>query len=184
MEHKHEHEEGRFNFEFEENTPLEDKIRIIVREQIINPYAEKAMEEAKTYIYYTEADQRILPLEKEMAYRILCTWKLDLYNVDYEEVVDSLIFIPKENFMDRLFHTKILRLLPAGVTIHSVGISPTLAERLTLAMGHAISEMSCTFFTSLRKGEKVEAKDVYKFDTFVDLMDDYLVEYNKHLVKW
>lgn len=182
MEHKH--EEGKFNFEFEENTSLEEKIRIIVREQIIKPYSQKASKEAEVYIYYTEAEQRVVPLEKEMAYRILSTWKLDLYDVDFDEIVDSLIFIPEGRFMDYLFHTKILRLLPAGVTIHSVGISPTLAERLTLAMGHAISEMSCTYFTSLRKGEKVEAKDVYKYQTFIDLMDDYLVEYNKHLVKW
>ena len=182
MEHKH--EEGKFNFEFEENTSLEDKIRIIVREQIIKPYSQKASKEAEVYIYYTEAEQRVVPLEKEMAYRILSTWKLDLYDVDFDEIVDSLIFIPEGRFMDSLFHTKILRLLPAGVTIHSIGISPTLAERLTLAMGHAISEMSCTYFTSLRKGEKVEAKDVYKYETFVNLIDDYLVEYNKHLVKW
>ena len=45
MEHKH--EEGKFNFEFEENTSLEDKIRIIVNEQIIKPYSQKASKEAE-----------------------------------------------------------------------------------------------------------------------------------------
>ena len=89
MEHKH--EEGKFNFEFEENTSLEDKIRIIVNEQIIKPYSQKASKEAEVYIYYTEAEQRLVPLEKEMAFRILSTWKLDLYDVDFDEIVDSLI---------------------------------------------------------------------------------------------
>ncbi len=58
-----------------------------------------------------------------------------------KEYIKENIFVNEEKFIYKTLLGKILRLIPGGVTILSIGINASLAKRFTQALGYAMSEL-------------------------------------------
>ena len=118
-------------------------------------------------------------LESEMCLKIFEIWEFDKYNLDGKKILEENIFINKEKFIYKMLIGKILRLIPAGVTILSIGINASLARRFTQALGYALSELCLSYINLLESTDNVNPNEIFTRDAVEDLMESYLIEYNK-----
>ncbi|WP_018591600.1 hypothetical protein [Terrisporobacter glycolicus] len=149
-----------------------------INENILIPYGELAAEEAFTPISMSDSSM-LMDLESEMCLKILNTWEVNKYNLDAKQILNENILLDQEKFIYKMLLGKILRLIPGGVTIISIGINNSIARRFTQALGYAVSEL-CSSYINLAINEKyVEIVDVFTKEAVEDLMESYLIEYNK-----
>ena len=120
-----------------------------------------------------------MDLESEMCLKIFDIWEVDKYNLDGKKILEENIFINKEKFIYKMLLGKILRLIPAGVTILSIGINASLARRFTQALGYALSELCLSYINLLESRENVDPNEIFTKDAVEDFMESYLIEYNK-----
>ena len=122
---------------------------------ILEEYADKASEIAKLPISIHETNN-LMDLEEEMCLKILNAW----------EINKTLI-------------GKIMRLIPGGVTILSIGINSSLARRFTLALGYSMSQLSTTYINLVIENKDIDPLNIFTKEAIEDLMESYLIEYNK-----
>lgn len=159
------------------NMDIEEK-RKYVDENVLVKYGKKASEIAAVPIFFSEA-QKLIPLESEMCKSILSFWEINKYNVDIDSLINSTILSQPSKFIQHILTGRILRLIPGGVTILSVGINASLAKRFTKAFGHAISELSYSYIQLINNGITMEVEEVFSKEAIENTMDSYLLEYNK-----
>ena len=114
-----------------------------------------------------------------MCLEILNTWEIFKYNTDAEYILKGSILSNRDKFIYKTLLGKILRLIPAGVTIMSVGINSSLARRFTMALGYAISELSAIYIDMIIDDKQVDPLDIFTKEAIEDLMESFLIEYNK-----
>lgn len=149
-----------------------------INENILIPYGELAAEKAFTPISMSDSSM-LMDLESEMCLKILNTWEVNKYNLDAKQILNENILLDQEKFIYKMLLGKILRLIPGGVTIISIGINNSIARRFTQALGYAVSEL-CSSYINLTINEKyVAIVDVFTKEAVEDLMESYLIEYNK-----
>ncbi|MEW9078189.1 hypothetical protein [Terrisporobacter glycolicus] len=149
-----------------------------INENILIPYGELAAEKAFTPTSMSDSSM-LMDLESEMCLKILNTWEVNKYNLDAKQILNENILLDQEKFIYKMLLGKILRLIPGGVTIISIGINNSIARRFTQALGYAVSEL-CSSYINLAINEKyVEIVDVFTKEAVEDLMESYLIEYNK-----
>lgn len=148
-----------------------------INENILLPYGQMAAQKASTPISMSDSSI-LMDLEMEMSLKILKIWEIDKYNLDANYILNDIIFVEKEKFIYKTLLGKILRLMPGGVTIISIGINGSLAKRFTQALGYAISELISSYIKSVNDND-VNLKDFFTKESLEDLMDNYLIEYNK-----
>lgn len=149
-----------------------------ITENILQTYGKMAAERASTPISISQSSI-LIDLEIEMSLKILNIWELDKYNVDVNYLLNEIIFDEKEKFIYRILLGKILRLIPKGVTIISVGIDNSLAKRFTEALGYAISELCSSYINLVVDKQNINLREAFKKEAIEDLMENYLIEYNK-----
>ena len=149
-----------------------------IKENILIEYGELAAQTASSPISISDSSI-FMDLESKMCLKIFDIWEVDKYNLDGEIILNEKIFINKEKFIYKMLIGKILRLIPGGVTIISIGINASLARRFTQALGYAISEL-CSLYVNLATNESnVNHLEIFTKDAIEDLMESYLIEYNK-----
>ena len=121
----------------------------------------------------------LMDIEEEMCLEILNTWEIFKYNTDAEYILKGSILSNRDKFIYKTLLGKILRLIPAGVTIMSVGINSSLAKRFTMALGYAISELSAIYIDMIIDDKQVDPLDIFTKEAIEDLMESFLIEYNK-----
>lgn len=149
-----------------------------VNENVLIKYGEKAAQMALTPISMSESNT-LMPIEIEMCYEIFKNWEIDKYKTDVDYILNNSVLSNRDKFIYRILLGKILRLIPAGVTILSVGINASLAKRFTLALGYAISELNATYISEVINDKEVDVLDIFTKEAIEDLMESYLIEYNK-----
>ena len=110
---------------------------------ILEEYADKASEIAKLPISIHETNN-LMELEEEMCLKILNAWEINKFKTDAEYILKGSILLNKDKFIYKTLIGKIMRLIPGGVTILSIGINSSLARRFTLALGYSMSQLSTT----------------------------------------
>ena len=149
-----------------------------INDNILIPYGQLAAEKASTPISISDSSI-LMDLESEMCLKILNTWEVNKYNLDAEHILNKNILLNREKFIYKMLLGKILRLIPGGVTIISIGINNSLARRFTQALGYAVSQL-CSSYINLAINEKyVEPIEIFTKEAVEDLMESYLIEYNK-----
>ncbi|WP_455539436.1 hypothetical protein [Terrisporobacter sp.] len=121
----------------------------------------------------------LMDLEEEMCFNILNSWEINKYKTNAEYILKGSILSNGDKFIYKTLIGKILRLIPGGVTILSIGINSSLARRFTLALGYAISKLSNIYISLVISDKDVNPLDVFTQEAIEDLMENYLVEYNK-----
>lgn len=96
-----------------------------------------------------------------------------------KEYIKENIFVNEEKFIYKTLLGKILRLIPGGVTILSIGINASLAKRFTQALGYAMSELCSSFIESVINKENVDLIEIFTKENLENAMESYLIEYNK-----
>lgn len=147
-------------------------------DELLNEYGEKAAEIAKSPISIYETES-LMSLQEEMSLKIFNTFEIDKYKTTGQYILKSSISANREKYIYKTLLGKILRLIPAGVTILSVGINSSLARRFTLALGYAISQLSKVYINLIIDNKDMDAADVFTKEAIEDLMESYLIEYNK-----
>ena len=104
-----------------------------INNNILQKYGEKAANMASTPISMSDS-YMLMDIEEEMCLEILNTWEIFKYNTDAEYILKGSILSNRDKFIYKTLLGKILRLIPAGVTIMSVGINSSLARRFTMAL--------------------------------------------------
>lgn len=154
-----------------------DSKKEYINKNILLKYGQLAAEKASTPISMSDSST-LMDLEIEMSTKILSIWEIDKYNLDANYLLNEVIFAKKEKFIYRTLIGKILRLIPGGVTIISVGINDSLARRFTQALGYAISELTLSYIKSANS-KNLKLEEFFTKESLEDLMDNYLIEYNK-----
>ena len=149
-----------------------------INEEILLPYGEMAAKKASTPISMSDASI-LMDLEVDMCLKILNTWEVSKYNLDPEDILNTTILADREKFIYKTLLGKILRLIPGGVTILSIGINDSLARRFTQALGYAISELASSYINLVIDKEEANPVEIFTKEAIEDLMDNYLIEYNK-----
>lgn len=149
-----------------------------INENILLKYSEEAAKEAVIPISLSDL-VKLMPIEKEMCEKILDIWEIDKYNANTNSIINSTIMSQPEKYIKKTITGKILRLIPGGVTILSIGIKDSIARRFTLALGHAFSELSALYIQQVCENKDVDVMDVFTQDAIEDKIDAYLIEYNK-----
>lgn len=149
-----------------------------IKENILLKYGEEAAKKAFKPISISDSSI-LIDLEKEMCLEIFNTWEANKYNLDAEHILNEIIFINEEKFIYKILIGKILRLIPGGVTILSIGINASLANRFTQALGYAISELCAAYIKLIINKEKVNTVEIFSKENIEDAMESYLIEYNK-----
>lgn len=149
-----------------------------INENILIPYGQLAAEKASTPISMSDSSM-LMDLESEMCLKILNIWEINKYNLDVDQILSENILLNREKFIYKMLLGKILRLIPGGVTILSIGINNSLARRFTQALGYAVSEL-CSSYINLVVDEKhVDPIEIFTKEALEDLIESYLIEYNK-----
>ena len=143
-------------------------------DELLNEYGEKAAEIAKSPISIYETEN-LMSLQEEMSLKIFNTFEIDKYKTTGQYILKSSISANREKYIYKTLLGKILRLIPAGVTILSVGINSSLAR----ALGYAISQLSKVYINLIMDNKDMDAADVFTKEAIEDLMESYLIEYNK-----
>ena len=149
-----------------------------INNNILQKYGEKAANMASTPISMSDS-YMLMDIEEEMCLEILNTWEIFKYNTDAEYILKGSILSNRDKFIYKTLLGKILRLIPAGVTIMSVGINSSLAKRFTMALGYAISELSAIYIDMIIDDKQVDPLDIFTKEAIEDLMENFLIEYNK-----
>ncbi len=149
-----------------------------INNNILQKYGEKAANMASTPISMSDS-YMLMDIEEEMCLEILNTWEIFKYNTDAEYILKGSILSNRDKFIYKTLLGKILRLIPAGVTIMSVGINSSLARRFTMALGYAISELSAIYIDMIIDDKQVDPLDIFTKEAIEDLMENFLIEYNK-----
>ena len=149
-----------------------------INNNILQKYGEKAANMASTPISMSDS-YMLMDIEEEMCLEILNTWEIFKYNTDAEYILKGSILSNRDKFIYKTLLGKILRLIPAGVTIMSVGINSSLARRFTMALGYAISELSAIYIDMIIDDKQVDPLDIFTKEAIEDLMESFLIEYNK-----
>ena len=89
------------------------------------------------------------------------------------------ILLNKDKFIYKTLIGKIMRLIPGGVTILSIGINSSLARRFTLALGYSMSQLSTTYINLVIENKDIDPLNIFTKEAIEDLMESYLIEYNK-----
>lgn len=149
-----------------------------INKNILIPYGQLAAEKASTPISMSDSSI-LMDLESEMCLKILNTWEINKYNLDVEQILSENILLNREKFIYKMLLGKILRLIPGGVTIISIGINNSIARRFTQALGYAVSEL-CSSYINLAVNEKnIDISEIFTKESLEDLIENYLIEYNK-----
>ena len=149
-----------------------------INNNILQKYGEKAANMASTPISMSDS-YMLMDIEEEMCLEILNTWEIFKYNTDAEYILKGSILSNRDKFIYKTLLGKILRLIPAGVTIMSVGINSSLARRFTMSLGYAISELSAIYIDMIIDDKQVDPLDIFTKEAIEDLMENFLIEYNK-----
>lgn len=149
-----------------------------IKENILIHYGQLAAEKASTPISMSDSST-LMNLESEMCLKILNTWEINKYNLDAEQILSENILLNREKFIYKMLLGKILRLIPGGVTIISIGINNSIARRFTQALGYAVSELCSSYINLAVNKEHVEAAEIFTKEALEDLIESYLIEYNK-----
>lgn len=149
-----------------------------IKENILIHYGQLAAEKASTPISMSDSST-LMDLESEMCLKILNTWEINKYNLDAEQILSENILLNREKFIYKMLLGKILRLIPGGVTIISIGINNSIARRFTQALGYAVSELCSSYINLAVNEEHVEAAEIFTKEALEDLIESYLIEYNK-----
>lgn len=149
-----------------------------IKENILIHYGQLAAEKASTPISMSDSST-LMDLESEMCLKILNTWEINKYNLDAEQILSENILLNREKFIYKMLLGKILRLIPGGVTIISIGINNSIARRFTQALGYAVSELCSSYINLAVNKEHVEAAEIFTKEALEDLIESYLIEYNK-----
>lgn len=149
-----------------------------IKENILIHYGQLAAEKASTPISMSDSSI-LMDLESEMCLKILNTWEINKYNLDAEQILSENILLNREKFIYKMLLGKILRLIPGGVTIISIGINNSIARRFTQALGYAVSELCLSYINLAVNEEHVEAAEIFTKEALEDLIESYLIEYNK-----
>lgn len=153
-----------------------------INKNILIPYGQLAAEKASTPISMSDSSI-LMDLESEMCLKILNTWEINKYNLDVEQILSENILLNREKFIYKMLLGKILRLIPGGVTIISIGINNSIARRFTQALGYAVSEL-CSSYINLAVNEKnIDISEIFTKESLEDLIENYLIEYNKTVLK-
>lgn len=149
-----------------------------IKENILIHYGQLAAEKASTPISMSDSST-LMDLESEMCLKILNTWEINKYNLDADQILSENILLNREKFIYKMLLGKILRLIPGGVTIISIGINNSIARRFTQALGYAVSELCSSYINLAVNKEHVEAAEIFTKEALEDLIESYLIEYNK-----
>lgn len=149
-----------------------------VNKNILIPYGQLAAEKASNPISISDSSI-LMDVEREMCLKILNVWEINKYGIDPNLILDKNIFVNRDKFIYKMFLGKILRLIPGGVTILSIGINSSLARRFTQALGYSISKLCLLYTNKIINKENVNVEDVFTKESLEDLMESYLIEYNK-----
>ena len=149
-----------------------------IKDNILIEYGQLAAKIAINPISISDSSI-FMDLESEMCLKIFDIWEVDKYDLDGEIILKENIFIDKEKFIYKMLLGKILRLIPGGVTIISIGINASLARRFTQALGYAISELCSSYVNLATNKRDVNPLEIFTKDAVEDLMESYLIEYNK-----
>lgn len=149
-----------------------------IKENILIHYGQLAAEKASTPISMSDSST-LMDLESEMCLKILNTWEINKYNLDADQILSENILLNREKFIYKMLLGKILRLIPGGVTIISIGINNSIARRFTQALGYAVSELCLSYINLAVNEEHVEAAEIFTKEALEDLIESYLIEYNK-----
>lgn len=149
-----------------------------INENILIKYGQLAAQKASIPISISDSSI-LMDLEIEMCLKILNIWEVDKYNLDGKQILNENIFVDREKFIYKILLGKILRLIPGGVTIISIGINDSLARRLTQALGYAISELCLSYIKLVTNKDCINLENVFTKEALEDLMESYLIEYNK-----
>lgn len=149
-----------------------------IKENILVEYGQLAAEKAFTPISMSDSSI-LMDLEIEMCLKILNTWEINKYNIDANHILNENIFKDREKFIYKMLLGKILRLIPGGVTIISIGINASIARRFTQALGYAISELCSSYIDLVINKKDVNETEIFTKEAVEDLMESYLIEYNK-----
>ena len=145
---------------------------------ILEEYADKASEIAKLPISIHETNN-LMDLEEEMCLKILNAWEINKFKTDAEYILKGSILLNKDKFIYKTLIGKIMRLIPGGVTILSIGINSSLARRFTLALGYSMSQLSTTYINLVIENKDIDPLNIFTKEAIEDLMESYLIEYNK-----
>lgn len=165
------------DFNFEKEIDFDSK-KEYINKNVLLKYSEEAAKVAATPISLSDSI-KLMPIEKEMCEKILNIWEIDKYNAKSHSIINSTIMSRPEKYIQRTMTGKILRLIPGGVTILSIGIKDSIARRFTLALGHAFSELSALYIEQVFENNELNVMDVFTQDAIEDKIDAYLIEYNK-----
>lgn len=149
-----------------------------IKENILLKYGEEAEKKAATPISISDSSI-LMDLERKMCLEIFSTWEANKYNLDANNILNENIFVNEEKFIYKTLLGKILRLIPGGVTILSVGINASLAKRFTQALGYAMSELCSSFIESVINKENIDLIEIFTKENLENAMESYLIEYNK-----
>ncbi len=149
-----------------------------IKENILLKYGEEAENKAATPISISDSSI-LMDLERKMCLEIFNTWEANKYNLDANNILNENIFVNEEKFIYKTLLGKILRLIPGGVTILSIGINASLAKRFTQALGYAMSELCSSFIESVINKENVDLIEIFTKENLENAMESYLIEYNK-----
>lgn len=149
-----------------------------IKENILLKYGEEAEKKAATPISISDSSI-LMDLERKMCLEIFNTWEANKYNLDANNILNENIFVNEEKFIYKTLLGKILRLIPGGVTILSIGINASLAKRFTQALGYAMSELCSSFIESVINKENVDLIEIFTKENLENAMESYLIEYNK-----
>lgn len=155
-----------------------DEKRDYIKENILPKYEKIAIEKAQPPISYGDA-KVLMPLMVEMCNEIFDIWNIEEYNLNRNELLNEIMLKEEEKFIGKVLMSKILRLIPGGVTIISVGLNHKVVKRFTMALGYAVSDLTYSYILLTTTGVNMEIKNVFTREAIEDKMDDFLVEYNK-----
>ena len=114
-----------------------------------------------------------------MCLKILNAWEINKFKTDAEYILKGSILLNKDKFIYKTLIGKIMRLIPGGVTILSIGINSSLARRFTLALGYSMSQLSTTYINLVIENKDIDPLNIFTKEAIEDLMESYLIEYNK-----
>ncbi len=149
-----------------------------IKENILIKYGDIVAKKASTPLSMSETSVLVEP-QLEMCLEILDIWEMKKYNSKVYDVINNKVFYNKEKFVYKLLLGKSLTLMPAGVTIISIGMNRGVARRLTQGLGYAISELCQLCIKSSKEEKNLNLKEVFNKESIEDLMEVYLIEFNK-----
>lgn len=149
-----------------------------IEEKILREYGQLAAEKASTPISMSDSSI-LMDLEKEMCVKIFNILEMNKYNLDSNKILEENIFVDEDKFIYKMLLGKILRLIPGGVTIISIGLNASVARRFTQALGYGILELCLSYINSHTDKNDVNPIDIFTKESLEDFMDSYLIEYNK-----